>query len=175
MSANNGREVVLGIGGFLGHDANAALFVDGQLVAANQEERFTRRKHEGGFPEDAIRECLAIAGLAPDEVTMCVFAEKPLQSILFDRAKRPGGAAARALGRMLPENAGGLYNHQARSLLPRAHFRYAWHHVSHVAGAFYTAPFARAAFLCVDGKGEDYSASAGVIDDAGIRILWEQP
>jgi len=172
---SNEREIVLGVGGFLGHDANAALLVDGSLVAANQEERFTRLKHDGSFPVHAIRECLGIAGLAPGDVTVCVFAEKPLQSILFDRAKRPGSAATRALGRILPEDAGGPYNHKARSLLPRARFLYAWHHLSHVAGAFYTAPFSRAAFLCIDGKGEDYSASAGVIDDAGARILWEQP
>jgi len=175
MTVNGDREIVLGVGGFLGHDANAALVVDGDLVAAGQEERFTRRKHDGGFPVHAIRDCLSIAGLAPEDVTVCVFAEKPLQSILFDRAGRPGGVPTRVLGQVLPENAGGLYNHQARSLLPRARFRYAWHHLSHVAGAFYTAPFARAAFLCIDGKGEDYSASAGVMDDAGVRILWEQP
>ena len=131
MTGNTDREIVLGVGGFLGHDANAALFVDGQLVAANQEERFTRRKHDGGFPVHAIKECLGFAGLAPGDVTVCVFAEKPLQSILFDRANRPGGALARVLGKMLPENAGGLYNHQARSLFPRARFRYAWHHLSH--------------------------------------------
>jgi carbamoyltransferase len=175
MTGNTDREIVLGVGGFLGHDANAALFVDGQLVAANQEERFTRRKHDGIFPTNAIRECLNVAGLTPGDVTVCVFAEKPLQSILFDRAKRPGAIVSRMLGRMLPESAGGLYNHQARSLLPHARFRYAWHHISHVAGAFYTAPFRRAAFLCIDGKGEDYSASAGVIDDTDLRLLWEQP
>jgi carbamoyltransferase len=175
MTGNTDREIVLGVGGFLGHDANAALFVDGQLVVANQEERFTRRKHDGSFPVHAVRECLGVAGLAAGDVTVCAFAEKPLQSILFDRANRPGGALARMLGKMLPEDAGGLYNHQARSLLPRARFRYAWHHLSHVAGAFYTAPFERAAFLCVDGKGEDYSASAGVIDNAGLKLLWEQP
>src|ERR1039457_5263150 len=93
-----------------GSTTAAFLLVDGQLVAANQEERFTRRKHDGGFPSHAIRECLGTAGLTPGDVTVCVFAEKPLQSILFDRAKRPGGAPARVLGRMLPENAGGLYN-----------------------------------------------------------------
>src|SRR5207302_424233 len=63
----------------------------------------------------------------------------------------------------------------ARELLPRATFHYAWHHLSHVAGAFHTGPFQRAAFLCVDGKGEDYSASGGIIDHDGIRMLWEQP
>lgn len=76
MIANLGREIVLGVGGLLGHDANAALFVAGRLVAANQEERFTRRKHDGGYPVNAIQECLRAAGLGPQDVTVCVFAEK---------------------------------------------------------------------------------------------------
>jgi carbamoyltransferase len=175
MIPNANREIVLGVGGMLGHDANAALFAGGTLVAANQEERFTRLKHDGTFPVNAIRECLRTAGLGPEDVTVCVFAEKPLQSVIFDRSCRSDSPTARALGRVLPEAAGGLYNHQARRLLPRARFSYAWHHISHVAGAFYTAPYERAAFLCVDGKGEDYSASAGVIDDRRLRVHWEQP
>ncbi|HVW19733.1 MAG TPA: carbamoyltransferase C-terminal domain-containing protein [Opitutaceae bacterium] len=169
------RSVILGIGGLLGHDANAALIVDGRLVAAAQEERFTRRKHDGDFPRRAIAECLAIAGLAPADVTDAVFAEKPLQSLLFDLSGRPGSAATRLIGKLVPELWGGYYQRPARALLPAARFHYSWHHLSHVAGAFHTSPFARAAFLCVDGKGEDYSASAGVIDGGEIRLLWEQP
>jgi len=166
--------VILGIGGYLGHDANAALLVDGRLIGASQEERFTRRKHDGSFPVHAIRDCLDLAGLAPAEVDLCVFAEKPFQTALFDATGEPGSVVTRALGRLLPERTAGLYTVPARALLPRAQFRYAWHHISHVAGAFHTSPFSRAAFLCVDGKGEDYSASAGVIDDGEIRLLFEQ-
>jgi carbamoyltransferase len=98
-----------------------------------------------------------------------------VQTILFDGTGEPGNAFTRALGRWLPERWGGLHTHEARRLLPHARFHYAWHHLSHVAGAFYTSPFARAAFLCVDGKGEDYSASAGVIDHGELKLLWEQP
>jgi len=174
MIGDPDREVVFGVGGMLGHDANAALFVNGRLVAASQEERFTRRKHDGSFPGNAIQDCLKTAGLGPEDVSVCVFAEKPLQCILFDRAHRSRSLAARALGRILPERAGGYYNKYARILLPRARFRYAWHHVSHVAGAYYTSPYAHSAFLCVDGKGEDYSASAGVIDGDRVEVLWEQ-
>ena len=168
-------EVILGIGGYLGHDANAALLVDGQLVASSQEERFTRRKHDGGFPRLAIADCLEAAGLTPADVGVCVFAEKPVQTTLFDRTGVSGNRLTRFLGRALPERWGGLYTHEARPLLPQAEFRYAWHHLSHVVGAFHTGPFERAAFLCIDGKGEDYSASAGVIDQGEIRLLWEQP
>lgn len=168
------RSVTLGIGGLLGHDANAALIVDGALIASSQEERFTRRKHDGSFPRLAIADCLAIAGLSATDVTTVVFAEKPLQSHLFELTGRPGNAFTRALGRVLPESWGGLYTRPARALCPTATFHYAWHHHSHIAGAFHTSPFPRAAFLCVDGKGEDYSASFGVIDAQELRFDAEQ-
>lgn len=166
--------VTLGIGGILGHDANAALLVDGELVHASQEERHTRRKHDGDFPQQAIAAALGTAGLSPRDVTDVVFAEKALQSHLFDLSGRPAGPLGRALGRLLPEGFSSLYAQTARTLLPEARFHHAWHHLSHVAGAFHTSPFERAAFLCVDGKGEDYSASLGVIDHGGIKLLWEQ-
>jgi carbamoyltransferase len=169
------KNVILGIGGLLGHDANAALLVDGRLIAASQEERHTRLKHDGTFPRHAIAECLALAGLGPRDVTDVVFAEKALQSHLFDLTGRSGNAFTRTLGRVLPEGWGNLYGQQARALLPRATFHHAWHHLSHVAGAFHTSPFERAAFLCVDGKGEDYSASVGFIDHGELKLLWEQP
>jgi len=167
--------VILGVGGLLGHDANAALLVDGRLIAAAQEERYTRVKHDGVFPHRAIAECLELAGLGAGDVTEVVFAERALQSHLFDLTGRPGNAFTRALGRILPEGWGSLYNQQARALLPAARFHHAWHHLSHVAGAYHTSPFERAAFLCVDGKGEDYSASAGVIGPVELRLSWEQP
>ncbi|QYM80493.1 hypothetical protein K0B96_07765 [Horticoccus luteus] len=173
MSASK-REVILGLGGLLGHDANAALLVDGRLISASQEERHTRIKHDGSFPRRAIDECLQMAGLAPADVTDVVFAEKPLQTHLFNLSALPGNAFTRALGRLLPERWPGLYTQPARALLPNARFHYAWHHLTHVAGAFHTSPFQRAAFLCVDGKGEDYSASMGVIDRGELKILFEQ-
>lgn len=166
---------VLGVGGILGHDANAALIVDGRLIGAAQEERFSRRKHDGAFPALAIADCLARGSITAADVTDVVFAEKPLQSRLFDLSGRPGNAFTRWLGRVLPEGTGDLYGQQARALFPAARFHHAWHHLSHVAGAFHTSPFSRAAFLCVDGKGEDYSASAGVIDRGEVKLLWEQP
>ena len=168
------KSVILGIGGSLGHDANAALIIDGRVIASSQEERHTRRKHDGAFPRLAIADALQIGGITPAEVTDVVFAEKPLQSIFFDLSARPGSAFTRALGRLLPEPWGGVYMRPARELFPQAIFRYAWHHLTHVAGAYQTSPFERAAFLCVDGKGEDYSASAGVIDHGELRLLWEQ-
>lgn len=169
------HNVTLGIGGILGHDANAALLVDGRLIGSSQEERHTRLKHDGSFPRRAALDCLQRATLAPTDVTDVVFAEKAVQSRLFDLTGQSGNTFTRVFGRLLPESIGSLFGQQARSLFPRARFHHAWHHLSHVAGAFHSSPFSRAAFLCVDGKGEDYSASAGVIDDGEIRILWEQP
>lgn len=168
------RSVVLGLGGLLGHDANAALFVDGRLIGSSQEERHTRVKHDGSFPRRAIADCLDLAGLTPADVTDAVFAEKPLQSHLFNLSALPGNAFTRALGRLLPERWPGLYTQPARALLPNARFHFTWHHLTHVAGAFHTSPFDRAAFLCVDGKGEDYCASMGVIDHGELKLLWEQ-
>ncbi|MDP1581747.1 MAG: carbamoyltransferase C-terminal domain-containing protein [Candidatus Didemnitutus sp.] len=166
--------VILGIGGYLGHDANAALLVNGQLIAAAQEERFTRIKHDGDFPRHAIADCLAMAQLDVTAVTDVVFAEKPLQTHLFNLSARPGNAFTRALGRLVPPRWPGLFTQPARALLPMARFHFAWHHLTHVAGAFHTSPFERAAFLCVDGKGEDYCASMGIVDHGELKILWEQ-
>jgi len=175
MFTHNHSSVILGIGGLMGHDSNAALIVEGRLASASQEERFTRRKHDGAFPLHAITDCLAKAQLNPAEVTDVVFAEKSIQSQLFDFSGRPSNAFTRRLGQLIPENWGGLYTRPARHLFPQAAFHHAWHHLSHVAGAFHSSPFDQAAFLCVDGKGEDYSASAGIVSHDRLEILWEQP
>src|ERR1044071_7663320 len=73
---------ILGISAFY-HDSAAALVIDGELVAAAQEERFSRRKHDAGYPEQAIRYCLTEAGLTADDLTYVAFYEKPL--LKFDR------------------------------------------------------------------------------------------
>jgi carbamoyltransferase len=168
------KTVVLGIGGALGHDANAALIVDGKLIASSQEERFTRVKHDGRFPAHAIRDCLQIASLETQDVTVCVFAEKPLQSSLFKASGRANSRISRWLGNLLPPAWCGFYNAPARRMLPNAKFCYAWHHLSHVAGAFYTSPFESSAFLCVDGKGEDLNASIGRVGHHYLEMTHEQ-
>ena len=173
MSADRNR-IIIGIGGLLGHDANAALLSGGSLLAASQEERHTRIKHDGAFPVRAITDCLQLGGISPALVTDVVFAEKPLQSLFFDLSARSGNILSRGLGHFIPGAWGSRYTRPARALLPQARFHFAWHHLTHVAAAFHTSPFARAAFLCVDGKGEDYCASAGVIDHGEIKLLWEQ-
>lgn len=165
----------LGIGGFLGHDANAALVIDGKIIAAAQEERYTRRKHDGSFPRYAIEDCLAIAGIGRGQVDTVVFAEKHVQSRLFDRTGRNASGMSLRLGRWLPRRWEADYLGPARRLFPLAEVRSAWHHLSHVAGAFYTSDCDSAAFLCVDGKGEDYNATLGRIDGERLEILRELP
>lgn len=169
------RSAILGIGGLLGHDANAALLLDGRVVASAQEERFTRRKHDAAFPRRAIADCLAQGAITADEVTDVVFAEKAVQTHLHTLTRRSSSWLSRTLGYMMPASWGTPYGPEARRLFPRARQHHAWHHLAHVAGAFHTSPFARAAFLCVDGKGEDYSATLGIIAHDRLQLLWEQP
>ena len=117
-------QIILGIGGVLGHDANAALLIDGRLIASAQEERFTRAKHDGDFPRRAIADCLAAGGMASAaDVTDVVFAggEARCRATSSTFSGRPGNPVfARALGRLLPESWGGLYQRQARPLFPAA-------------------------------------------------------
>lgn len=167
--------VTLGIGGFLGHDANAALVVDGRIVAAAQEERYSRRKHDGAFPVRAIEDCLRIGGLSPGDVESVVFAEKHLQSRLFDRTGIVSNAWSEWLGSWLPMRWEADYLAPARRLFPQARFLYAWHHLAHAAGAYHTSDCESAAFLCVDGKGEDTNATIGRIDRDRIEVLAELP
>lgn len=165
----------LGIGGLLGHDANIAIFAADKLLYAAQEERFSRIKHDSAFPELAIIDGLSSAGISADQISTVVFAEKPLQNYLFERSKKMSNKISRFLGKFLPERtiSGSPYVRKARELFPNAKFRFAWHHLSHAVGAFHTSPFTSAAFLCVDGKGEDSNASIGLIDSNKIEILQE--
>jgi carbamoyltransferase len=182
------RSVILGIGGALGHDANAALLMDGRLISASQEERFTRIKHEWNFPRLAILDCLGSAGLGPEQVEVCAFAEKPLQSLIFDQVGRPTNPITWLLGKLVQDEwIGGAFPHgtppwcpmiyvrEARRMFPKTPFRFAWHHLSHAAAAFASSPFGQAAFLCLDGKGEDVSASIGIATAKRTKILYELP
>jgi carbamoyltransferase len=178
--------VILGIGGAFGHDANAALLVNGQLISASQEERFTGVKHEWNFPHLAIRDCLESANMEPEDVEVCAFAEKPLQSLIFDQLGQPTNRITWLLAKLVRDDwldgpfPGGVqywnpavYARKARTLFPTARHCFAWHHLSHAAAAFATSPFDQAAFLCLDGKGEDTSASIGIASADRTEILYE--
>ena len=160
--------VVLGISGFY-HDAAAAIVRDGDIVAAAQEERFTRVKHDPGFPQAAIDYCLREAGIGPEDLSAVAFYEKPLAK--FDRLLETYLAVAPAgfqsfrqaipvwleqklhLPRELDRGLGGRY---------RGRYIFLEHHESHAASAFFPSPFDEAAILTIDGVGEWATAARGV-------------
>jgi len=158
---------ILGISCFY-HDSAAALVRDGDIVAAVQEERFTRVKHDSGFPRHAVAWCLEHAGLAPADLDAVVFYEKPL--LKFDRlletylAYAPRGF--RSFLKAMPQWL------RTKLFIPQTIARHlpglcgpvlmTGHHEAHAASAFYPSPFAEAAVLTVDGVGEWSTAAWGV-------------
>lgn len=172
---NSKQNIIVGIGGILGHDGNAALLIDGRLAYSGQEERFSRIKHDAAFPIRALQACLEHEGLRGDDVDVCVFAEKSLQNIFHERTQGSSNRLWRKLGRWLNPSLGTDYIAKARKILPKARFYHAWHHLSHVEAAFRTSPFDSAAFLCLDGKGEEINASLGIVSHDNLKVMRELP
>ncbi|UCF16722.1 MAG: hypothetical protein JSW59_04510, partial [Phycisphaerales bacterium] len=162
-----GRTAILGISAFY-HDSAAALVVDGQIVAAAQEERFTRRKHDESFPQNAIEYCLAEAKLEPADIEYVGFYDKPL--LKFERLHEMFLACAprgfRSFASALANWMGHKLNlpRRIRQGLAGAYQKrvvFAEHHESHAASAFFPSPFDEAAILTVDGVGEWATAAYG--------------
>lgn len=157
--------VVLGISCWY-HDAAAALLVDGEILAAAAEERFSRRKHDFGFPEHAIQWVLQFANLRPQDVDIVVFYEKPL--VKFERilasylstAPRSFAAYITAMPLWLRQK---LWFE--RVLRDKTGYRgqvlYCDHHMAHAASAFLVSPFEEAAVLTLDGVGEWATTAVG--------------
>ena len=176
---------LLGISAYY-HDAAAALVVDGEVIAAAQEERFRRERHDARFPSAAIRYCVSEAGLRLGDVDAVVFYDKPF--LKFERlletylANAPRGVRSfiAAMPIWLKEK---LFQ---KSLLRREltalaagtdrlpELLFCEHHLSHAASAFYPSPFDKAAVLCLDGVGEWSTTSAWLGERATLRPLWEQ-
>ncbi|MCU0554617.1 MAG: carbamoyltransferase [Syntrophales bacterium] len=168
---------ILGISAYY-HDSAACLLRDGEIVAAAQEERFTRVKHDPGFPSRAVSFCLGEGGLAPGDLDVVAFYEKPF--LKFERllqtylAFAPGGL--RSFITAMP-----LWIRQ--KLWMRDNIRkelgfagtviFPEHHESHAASAFFPSPFREAAFLTIDGVGEWTTTSWGIGRDSGVEILAE--
>ena len=169
---------ILGISAFY-HDSAAALVVDGKIVAAAQEERFTRKKHDEAFPVEAAEYCLREAGLRNEDLDFVAFYEKPLRK--FDRlletylALAPGGFSSflRAMPVWLKDKL--FLPKRMREKLPgyAKAFVYPSHHESHAASAFFPSPFQEAAILTMDGVGEWATASIGVGRGNKIELLKE--
>jgi carbamoyltransferase len=170
------RRSILGISAFY-HDSAAALIVDGDIVAAAQEERFTRKRHDDAFPAKAIEYCLKEANLEPEQLDYVVFYDKPLKK--FDRiletyfAYAPGGFQSfkRALPLWLKEKL-----HIPREIRQGLQGRFKGtlvftdHHQSHAASAFFASPFDRAAILCMDGVGEWATTTWGVGEGNNLHL-----
>ena len=158
---------ILGISAYY-HDSAAALVVDGDIVAAAQEERFTRHKHDAGFPQNAVDYCLREAGLHPEDLDYVGFYDKPL--LKFERLLQTYVAYAPAGVRSFLRSMPLWLNqklHTPRELgrglrgAYRKRFVFAEHHESHAASAFFPSPFEEAAILTLDGVGEWATASLG--------------
>lgn len=170
---------ILGISAFY-HDSAAALVVDGKIVAAAQEERFTRRKHDQDFPKNAVNYCLKEAGLNPEDLDYVGFYDKPLRK--FERlletylAFVPKGFRSFRqaipvwlkeklyLPREMRDGLDGRYN---------GRFVFTDHHESHAASAFFPSPFDEAAIMTLDGVGEWSTTCLGVGRGNRIELTHE--
>ncbi len=159
------KTYILGISAFY-HDAAAVLIRDGQIIAAAQEERFTRVKHDPSFPEKAIEYCLAEAGIAKDNIDMVAFYDKPF--LKFERLLETYVACAPSGVRSFISAVPGWIKNRlfmkeqiSRSMDYDGLVIFPEHHHSHAASAFYPSPFNEAAVLTVDGVGEWTTVSFG--------------
>jgi carbamoyltransferase len=171
---------ILGISAFY-HDSAAALSVDGHIVAAAQEERFTRKKHDAGFPRHAIAYCLSEVQATLHELDYVVFYDKPF--LKFERlletylafAPRGFNSFRMAMPIWLKEKLfqrhmlGRLFGDMDPKFAPDR-LLFTEHHLSHAASAFYPSPFPRAAILTMDGVGEWATTSLGVGNGDDICI-----
>jgi carbamoyltransferase len=168
---------VLGISCFY-HDAAACLIRDGEIVAAAEEERFTRKKHDSAFPAQAVSYCLSVAGIGPEEVDHVIFYEKPLLkferilSSCIDTFPHSRAAFVRAMEIWLSEKlwAKGLIQ---ASMHRRGRITFGEHHVSHAASAFLVSPFEEAAVLSVDGVGEWTTTATGAGHGTEMELIRE--
>lgn len=176
---------ILGISAYY-HDSAAALLVDGRIVAAAQEERFSRKKHDARFPAAAIAYCLQEAGLKLADIDQVVFYDKPLLKFerlletYIDFAPKGFQSFVKAipvwlkeklfLKRTLREELLAIGGDKKATPPP---LLFARHHQSHAASAFYASPFDKAAVLCLDGVGEWATSSAWLGEGNALKPLWE--
>lgn len=176
---------ILGISSFY-HDSAACLIKDGEIIAAAQEERFTRVKHDSNFPSNAIKFCLHQAKIDSKEISNVVFYEKPL--IKFERlletylAFAPKGFVSfcKAIPIWVKEKLfqKNLINKYLNEILGdeidwKKKLLFSEHHLSHASSAFYPSPFQNAAILTLDGVGEWTTTSIANGEGNKIKILKE--
>ena len=176
---------ILGISSYY-HDSAAALVVDGKIIAAAQEERFSRKKHDAGFPINAIKYCLLEAGIQLKDIDHLVFYDKPL--IKFERLLEtylsftPKGLRSFIVAipiwlkeklflKSILKKEFSAIGRIEEKYLPAILFNE--HHRSHAASAFFPSPFKKAAVLCLDGVGEWATSSVWLGEDNQLTPLWE--
>lgn len=177
--------MILGISAYY-HDSAAAIVSDRGIIAAVQEERFTRKKHDARFPENAIRCCLNEANISPSRISAIVFYDKPL--LKFERlletylAFSPRGFTSFLaampiwlkeklyLKEVLKKEFSLLFDKDKKDIPP---LLFTEHHQSHAASAFYPSPFNNAAILCMDGVGEWATTSVWTGNNNLITPEWE--
>lgn len=177
------KKYILGISAFY-HDSAAVIIEDDKILAAAQEERFSRKKHDPSFPKNAIAWCLGYTGLSLDELSFVVFYDKPF--LKFERlletyyAFAPQGLKSflsaipvwikekmmlkNLIKKELAKIAGASYPEELRMLFPE-------HHLSHAASAFYPSPYREAAILTVDGVGEWATSTIGRGSGRELEII----
>jgi carbamoyltransferase len=169
---------ILGISCYF-HDASAALLKDGELVAAAEEERFTRKKHDYEFPQNAIDFCLNVGGVTSGDLDYVVFFEKPF--IKFERLllssmqtfPRSHKVFREAMITWLGDKLWIKTLIQKRLGVPATKILFSEHHLSHAASAFFCSGFDEAAIMTVDGVGEWTTASIGIGRGTEIKLLKE--
>lgn len=168
---------ILGISAYY-HDSAACVVNDGEIVAAAQEERFTRKKHDHNFPRHAVAYCLKAAGIAPDQLECVAFYDKPL--LKFNRLLEtyltfaPRGIQSFMMATPLwlneklwiPDLIEKEIHYSGKVIFPE-------HHESHAASAFFPSPFQRAAILTIDGVGEVATSSYGIGHGNRVEVLSE--
>ncbi len=169
---------VLGLS-FYYHDSSAALIQDGKIIAAAEEERFSRVKHDSGFPGLAIDFVLREAGISIHDVDHVVFYEKPF--VKFERILTTAFATFPRSWQVFRES---MHTWLTKKLWVKAHLKerlgipnskimFADHHMSHAAASYYTSPFQHSAILTVDGAGEWTTGTMGVGKGGRIKITKE--
>ncbi len=175
---------ILGISAFY-HDSAAALVVDGEIVAAAQEERFSRKKHDARFPRHALEYCLAEAGIGLDQVDLVAFYDKPF--LKFERlletylAFAPRGFASFRMAipiwlrekLFLKSNLTGELKQHRPDFDWDQRLVFSEHHLSHAASAFFPSPFSSAAVLTLDGVGEWATSSFALGRENRLQVVKE--
>lgn len=171
--------IILGINAYHA-DASAAIFVDGKLIAATEEERFTRIKHWAGFPAKAVAFCLKEAAVSMAQVDYFAIGRDPkakfLKKILYVLSN-PGGSAATIKDRFLNSRKAASIEAELSAIsgLPAGQFAHkvinVEHHRSHLASAFFASPFETAACLSIDGSGDFTTTMTGMGKANSIEVL----